>query len=89
MAKGTGWKKANPKNFNSANGNLYKTYSGKVAEASTAGKTLKDALNAEWKKQNPQGLDGLVCKFNVIGGKVMYVMTRPENAAENEGDNVF
>jgi hypothetical protein len=60
-------------------------------------KTIEDleaAATAEWNEENPDGIDGRICVFKVVGGRLKYVMKKipkqkMKRKASEQGDDVF
>ncbi|HEY7243026.1 MAG TPA: hypothetical protein VH678_03985 [Xanthobacteraceae bacterium] len=86
--QGVLWKRANLSGLSKETRKLYDTYRTDYDKAQASSKTLREALNKEWKGHNPDGKDGKICSFNVIGGAVNYTWVDKTDQVE-EGEPLF
>src|SRR5262249_23846084 len=98
MAKrGAKWIPVQAKSLSDRSRKSYWQYVTKFQEASALGQKLKETVTREWNAKFPDGINGQVCAFNALNGKLHYVMTPKKNAKpaaekrfdEDSGDDVF
>jgi hypothetical protein len=97
MAKRVPWKHVRAKALTVHNQTLYERYAQAFEAANDLGRQLTEAVSNEWNDKYPDGIDGQICIFNVIGGALVYIMKDKMKQKESvkkifdadRGDDVF
>ncbi|PAY10972.1 hypothetical protein CK489_02165 [Bradyrhizobium sp. UFLA03-84] len=92
--KGVQWKPVKISSLSDRAGKLYDRYTEALAKTKELSSELKEQLRTDWNTAYPEGRDGKVCSFNVMGDKIQYTWTdktkvKAKTVDEDDGDDVF